>query len=181
MPRMRARCSVFIATSLDGFIARRDGAIDWLSIVERPGEDYGYARFMQSIDALVVGRKTYETALGFDAWPYAGKRSVVLTHGHPTPKHGEEIVSEPLDALVDRLSREGVKRIYVDGGSTIRQFLAANLVDDLTLSIVPILLGDGIPLFGGIARELRLAPVETRRFESGLVQLEYQLGPRSGS
>lgn len=172
---MRARCSVFIATSLDGFIARTDGRIDWLSIVERAGEDYGYARFMETIDTLVVGRRTWETALGFGAWPYAEKRVVVLTHGNPTPSHGEEIYAGALGALVDRLSNEGAKRIYVDGGDVIRQFLAAGLVDDVTLSIVPVLLGQGVPLFGATGRDVRMRLVETRGFESGLVQLAYQL------
>jgi dihydrofolate reductase len=76
---MRPRCSVFIATSLDGFIARRDGSIDWLSLVEAPGEDYGYARFFADVDALVLGRRTYDTVRGFPAWPYGGKRCVALS------------------------------------------------------------------------------------------------------
>ena len=82
-------CCAFIATSLDGFVARTDGAIDWLKIVEREGEDYGFAAFFASVDALLMGRNTYETALGFDAWPYAGKRCIVLTHRAATSKHGE--------------------------------------------------------------------------------------------
>lgn len=171
---MRTRCSVFIATSADGFIARTDGRLDWLSIVERAGEDYGYASFWATIDALVIGRKTYETALGFDAWPYAGKRCIVLTHGSPTPKHGEEVYAGPLPALLERLGAEGVKRVYVDGGSVIRQFLAEGLLDDLTISLVPILLGEGVPLFGKTGRDVRLELVKTRAFESGLVQLEYR-------
>jgi len=172
---MSARCSVFIATSLDGFIARPDGRTDWLSIVERPGEDYGYQRFFDSIDTLVFGRKTYETALGFPQWPYAGKRCVVMTHTKPTPKRGEEIYAGAPGPLVDRLTAEGAKRIYVDGGDVIRQFLAAGLLTDLTLSIVPILLGEGIPLFGRLEDDARLELVESRSFESGLVQLEYRI------
>ncbi len=172
---MRPRCSVFIALSLDGFIARGDGRIDWLSVVERAGEDYGYARFMDSVDAIVFGRKTYETALGFDAWPYAGKRCVVLTHQQRTARHGETFHAGALDALVDALGAAGVKRVYVDGGTVIRQFLAAGLVDDMTLSIVPILLGEGIPLFGATERETRLDLVASRGLDSGLVQLEYRV------
>jgi len=170
---MRPTCSVFIAVSLDGFIARKGGGIDWLSIVERPNEDYGYKRFFDSIDALVVGRKTYETAKGFEPWPYAGKRVVVLTHRELDAKHGEERHEGEPSALLDRLGREGVKRIYVDGGNVIRQFLAAGALTDVTLSVVPILLGEGEPLFGDLSREVRLKLKESRSFESGLVQLEY--------
>lgn len=174
---MRAACSVFIATSLDGFIARVDGGIDWLSMVERPGEDYGYKRFFEAIDTLVIGRKTYDTVLGFPEWPYAGKRCVVMTHAPRPSRHGEEHVDGDPAALVERLTREGARRIYVDGGTVIRAFLAAGLVTDVTLSIVPVLLGDGVPLFGGAPRESRVELVASRAFPSGLVQVEYRLGP----
>jgi len=172
---MRSRCSVYIATSLDGLIARPDGGLDWLSIVEKKGEDYGYARFMASIDALVIGRKTYETALGLGGWPYAAKRCIVLTHQSFCPKHGEELHSGSLEALVDKLGAEGVKRVYVDGGNVIRQFFAKGLVDDVTISIIPILLGAGVSLFGEMGREARLELVETRSFDTGLVQVEYRV------
>jgi dihydrofolate reductase len=176
---MRARCSVFIATSFDGFIARSDGGIDWLSIVEQPGEDYGYRRFFESIDTLVVGRKTYETALGFPEWPYAGKRCIVLTHASLAAKHGEEPFLGSPDSLVDKLTADGAKRIYVDGGAVIQQFLAAGLVTDMVVSIVPVLLGEGVPLFGKIGGDLRLDLVDSRSYESGLVQLEYRVRSRS--
>jgi dihydrofolate reductase len=171
---MRPRCSVYIATSLDGFIARPDGGIDWLSLVERPGEDYGYHRFFETVDALVVGKKTYEAALGFDAWPYAGKRCVVLTHGALSGEHGEEAYAGPLDALLASLGDAGVKRVYVDGGNVIQQFLGAGLVDDLTISVVPVLLGEGSRLFGPTGGDVRLELVGCRSFESGLAQLEYR-------
>jgi dihydrofolate reductase len=173
------QCSVFIATSLDGFIARLDGSIDWLSRVECPGEDYGYGRFHDSIDTVIVGRKTYQTALGFPAWPYGGKRCIVLTHQAPRSKHGEEFHDGPAPALVARLAAEQARRAYVDGGQVIRQFLAAGLITDLTLSIIPILLGEGVPLFGQTGPELPLTLVSSRAYDSGLVQLEYRL-PASG-
>lgn len=172
---MRPRCSVFIATTLDGFIARPDGGIDWLSVVERAGEDYGYKRFWASIDALVIGRNTYEMACGFSEWPYVGKRCIVMTHAELVAKHGEERFAGSPRELVDRLGAEGVTRIYVDGGSIIRQFLAAGLVSDLTISIVPVLLGEGLPLFGKTERDLPLELVESRSFPSGLVQVEYRV------
>jgi dihydrofolate reductase len=169
----RPRCSVFIATSIDGFIARPDGTFDFLSIVERPGEDYGFADFFATIDALVIGRNTYETALGFPEWPYAGKRCLVLTHRETPSLHGEQFFSGEPAALLDQLALSGAQRLYVDGGAVIRQFLTEGLIDDLTLSIVPFLLGKGIALFGAEVPERRLALQTCKAYESGLVQLGY--------
>ena len=169
----RPRCSVFIATSLDGFIARPDGTFDFLSLVEQPDEDYGFAEFFATVDALVIGRNTYETALGFPEWPYAGKRCIVLTHREPTSLHGEQFFAGAASGLVEQLALVGVQRVYVDGGADIRDFLAAGLIDDLTLSIVPVLLGKGIPLFGAEVPELRLQLESSRQYLSGLVQLHY--------
>jgi dihydrofolate reductase len=169
------RCSVFIAASLDGFIARVDGGIDWLSVVERPREDYGYRAFHDSFDVLIVGRRTYEMALSFDSWPYAGKRCIVLTHSAFEAKHGEEFYAGPPRALVARLSAENARRAYVDGGAVIQQFLADGLINDMTVSIIPVLLGEGIRLFGNTGRDVPLKLVANRAFQSGLVQLEYRL------
>jgi dihydrofolate reductase len=169
----RPQGSVYIAASLDGYIARPDGGLEWLSVVERPGEDYGYKAFFDSVDALVIGRRSYDAVLGLEKWPYEGKRCIVVTHAPPATKHGETFHAGPLPALVAQLGREGVRRIYVDGGALIRSFFAADLVDDVTLSIIPVLLGSGIPLFGGTERRLTL--VSSRSFPSGLVQLCYNV------
>lgn len=169
----RPRCSVFIATSLDGFIAREDGGLDFLSLVERAGEDYGYADFFATVDALLIGRKTYETALGFPEWPYAGKRCFVLSHKDTVSQHGEQFFSGEPEALLDQLALSGAQRLYVDGGAVIREFLRGDLLDDLTLSIVPVLLGKGISLFGPELKEEQLTLVSSKAFESGLVQLHY--------
>jgi dihydrofolate reductase len=169
----RPRCSVFIATSLDGYIARSDGTFDFLSIVERPDEDYGFAEFFASVDALVIGRNTYETALAFPEWPYAGKRCIVLTHRETPSVHGEQFFAGEPAALVDTLGLSGAQRLYVDGGAVIRQFLADGLIDDLTLSIVPMLLGQGVPLFGPEVPEQLLVLKTSKSYESGLVQLCY--------
>jgi dihydrofolate reductase len=173
-------CSVFIAVSLDGFIARSDGNVDWLSLVESPGEDYGYQRFFDSIDTLVVGRSTYDLALGFEPWPYHGKRCIVLSHRAAPPRHGEEFFAGEVNELAARLEGEGAKRVYVDGGAVIRQFLAAGLVSELTLSVIPVLLGEGIALFGGdaSARDSRLELLGAQSFPSGLVQLRYRVPAR---
>lgn len=175
MSAPRPRCSVFIAVSLDGFIARQDGSIDWLSRVEAPGEDYGYRAFMDSVDAVVLGRITYEHVLSFASWPFDGKRCVVLTHRPlAAPVHGEADFAGSPAALLDSL--DGARRVYVDGGAAIRAFLAAGLVDDLTLSVVPVLLGRGRPLFGPIPAERGLRLLATSTFGSGLVQLRYGTG-----
>ncbi len=174
------RCSVFIAATLDGFIARSDDRIDFLSIVERAGEDYGYGEFWKTIDALVVGRKTYDVARGFDTWPYTGKVCVVLTRDPSAlasdaklEEHGVRLYAGDLAELVVRLGQEGVRRIYVDGGGVIQQFLDEGLIDDMTISTLPILLGDGIRLFGKQKGDIHLEVTRSRAFPSGLVQTEY--------
>lgn len=167
---------MFLAASLDGFIARADGAIDWLAIVERAGEDYGIKSFYDSVDTIVMGRKTYDTGIGFDAWPYAGMRCVVVSSDTARlSRHGEEFVSGDLAAVFDRLGAEGAKRVYVDGGTVVAQALKAGLIDDVTVSIIPILLGEGTPLAPRIGGDVRLQLVEHRAFESGLVQLRYRV------
>lgn len=169
----RPRCAVFIATSLDGFIALPDGSVKWLDAVRLDGEDYGFDAFFASVDTLLMGRLTWETVVGLGEWPYAGKRVVVLTHRPAAAAHGEVFRAGEPAALVAGLQAEGARRIYVDGGQVISQFLRAGLVDELTISIVPTLLGHGIPLFQGETprRALRLA--SSHVYPSGLVQLRY--------
>lgn len=179
---MSARASVFIATSLDGFIARPDGSIDWLNkanAVVPSGEDCGYNEFIKSVDVLVMGRNTFGTVLAFDAWPYGDKRVVVLS-SRPLdiPAALSSTVSassEPPDMLVERLSAEGARRLYVDGGITIQRFLAAGFIDDITITLIPVLLGRGRPLFGPIANDITLAHVATKTFEFGFVQVQYRV------
>lgn len=171
------KCSVYIAQSLEGFIARADGGIDWLRSVERPGEDYGYAHFFESVDTLIIGRATYETALGFDGWPYAGKHVVVMTRRSFTARHGEHFFAGDPATLVRELASTGRQHAYVDGGDVIRQFLAAGLVRSLTLSVLPLLLGEGLRLFGATGRDVPLALVRSASFPSGLVQTEYVVEP----
>ncbi len=168
------QCSVFIATTLDGFIARPDGAIDWLSLVQREGEDYGYHAFHDTIDTVVVGRSTYELALGFESWPYTGKRCVVLTSSPREPRHGEEFYSGSVRDLHARLASVGAERVYVDGGAVIQQFIHERLLTDLTISVVPVLLGEGIRLFDATGGDVPLELVTAEHFPSGLVQLHYR-------
>jgi dihydrofolate reductase len=173
----RPRCSAFLAASLDGFIARPDGALDWLKPFDASGEDYGLDAFLGSVDAIAVGRGTYDVVLGFAEWPYAGKRVVVLTHRPPAPRHGETFASGTPGEIVASLGAAGVRRAYVDGGATVSAFLRAGLLDDVTVSVIPIVLGDGIRLFQPPLPERRLVLKDVRAFPSGLVQLRYGAAP----
>jgi dihydrofolate reductase len=169
----RPRCSVFIAASLDGFIARRDGGLDWLGVAETPGEDYGFAPFLAGVDGLLLGRATWEVVRGLDPWPYAGKRVAVLAHGRREARHGETFHAGDPAAVLDALGAEGLRHVYADGGSVVSQLLAAGRVDGLTVSILPVLLGDGIPLFQGPLPERALVLESARPFPTGVVQLRY--------
>ncbi|MGC2288736.1 MAG: dihydrofolate reductase family protein [Thermoplasmata archaeon] len=173
------KASVFIATSVDGFIARKDGGIDWLPV--DGGEPHGYDEFMATVDAVVIGRKTFETVMGFDTWPYEKKPVVVLSTSLHDVKVPEGAVCEVMTGspseIVARLTERRVRHIYVDGGVTIRRFLEAGLIQSLTITRVPILLGVGIPLFGTIPRDTRLEHVATRSYPSGLVKSEYNVLP----
>src|SRR5450759_4807590 len=167
--------SVFIGTSVDGFIARPNGDLDFLPA--GGGEPHGYNEFMASVDALVIGRKTFETVLGFAAWPYGNKRVVVLSSGPVdlSAVHGgvvEQMAGTPAE-IVSKLAASGAHHLYVDGGITIQRFLRAGLVQRLIITRVPVLIGDGIPLFGTLPRDLRLNHVATQHYPSGLVKSEY--------
>ena len=174
------KASVFIGTSLDGFIAREDGGLDWLP--EDGGEEHGYEAFMATVDALVIGRNTYETVLAFDAWPYGEKPVYVLsTRPLKPPPSGarmEQLSGDPQD-IVRQLEERGVDHIYVDGGITIQGFLRAGLIQRLIITRIPVLLGEGIPLFGPLPHDVRLEHVATRQYRTGLVQSEYQVLPSS--
>ena len=176
---MTIRFSVFIAASLDGFIARKDGSLDWLpgSDGAQEGEDFGYAEFFDSVDTLVVGRNTYEHVSNFPDWPYRGKRVIVLSsryaHAPERIASNAEGSSAPPAELACMLESAGAKHVYVDGGKTIQAFLRAGLIDDMVITRVPILLGEGIPLFGILDREVRLRHEKTSTFATGLVQSCY--------
>jgi dihydrofolate reductase len=142
------------------------------------GEEHGYEAFIASVDALVIGRKTYETVLGFDSWPYGDKPVFVLsTRTLPPPPLGalvEHLSGDPVD-IVAQLTARGVQHAYVDGGITIQRFLRAGLIQRLIITRVPVLLGEGIPLFGPLESDVTLEHVETRQYASGLVQSEYMV------
>lgn len=165
--------SVFIGTSLDGFIARPDGAFDFLS--PSGDEPHGYEEFMATVDALIIGRHTYETVLAFEAWPYA-KPVFVLSSRPLAPAPAGAVVElmtgEPA-AIVAALETRGIRHAYVDGGITIQRFLRAGLIQRLIITRVPVLIGAGIPLFGALPRDILLTHVATRHYAAGMVQSEY--------
>jgi dihydrofolate reductase len=169
------KASVFIATSLDGFIAREDGALDWLPA--DGGEPHGYDEFIATVDAIVIGRKTFETVVGFDAWPYGKKQVVVLstTLSALTVPDGAvcEVMAGSPQEIMTRLSRRGLQHLYIDGGVTIQGFLEAGLIQRVIITRIPVLLGSGIPLFGPLSRDIRFQHVATRSYPSGMVQSEY--------
>jgi dihydrofolate reductase len=170
------RATVFVGTSVDGFIARVNGALDFLP--PGGGEPHGYNEFMATVDALVIGRATYETVLGFGGWVYGSKPTFVLSTRALAPAPPEAIVEhlsgEPA-AIIATLTARGIEHIYVDGGVTVQRFLRAGMIQRLIITRVPVLIGSGIPLFGALPRDIALTHVATRQFKSGLVQSEYEI------
>lgn len=168
------KASVFVGTSLDGFIARSNGGLDFLP--PGGGEPHGYDEFMTTVDAMVIGRKTFETVLGFNTWPY-GRKPVVVLSNRPLapvpPGASVERMSGAPAEIVSQLAARGIRHIYVDGGITIQRFLQAGLIERLIITRVPVLIGTGIPLFGALERDIVLRHVGTRQYASGLVQSEY--------
>ena len=170
------KASVFVGTSLDGFIARGNGELDFLP--PDGGEPHGYDEFMATVDALVIGRKTFEAVLAFDAWPY-GKKPVFVLSTNPLPSVPtgaavEQMSGAPAE-IVSQLAARGVRHIYVDGGITIQRFLQAGLIQRLIITRVPVLIGAGIPLFGALQGDIVLEHIETRQYASGLVRSEYEV------
>ena len=169
--------SVFVGASVDGFIARPNGALDFLP--EGGGEPHGYNEFIASVDAIVIGRKTFETVLAFPAWPYGAKRVVVLSN-RPLDFSAisggvVEQMAGPPAAIVSQLAATGAHHLYIDGGITIQRFLRAGLIQRLVITRVPVLIGDGVPLFGTLPGDIKLRHVATRHYASGLVQSEYRI------
>ena len=172
---MNRKVILYIAATLDGYIATQDEDLKFLESVEREGEDYGYGKFIKSVDAVIVGRKTYDKVLsmGFD-FPHADKESYIITRT-PRPDIGNiRFYTGEVKELVLKLKSEPGNNIFVDGGSEIVHLLMSeNLIDEYIISIIPVLLGDGIRLFrdGRPQEDLRL--ISSTAFESGLVQLHY--------
>jgi dihydrofolate reductase len=168
------KASVFVGTSLDGFMARTNGALDFLP--PGGGEPHGYNEFIATVDALVIGRNTFDTVLAFDPWPY-GKKPVFVLSTRTLPPAPPGAVVEHLSGappeIVSLLATRGIQHIYVDGGITIQRFLQAGLIQRLIVTRVPVLIGTGIPLFGPLQSDIILKHIRTQQYTSGLVQSEY--------
>lgn len=179
---MNVKCSVYIATSVDAFIAKKDGDIEWLNRPEYSTSEMkglSYDEFITSVDALVMGRNTFEKALTFGDWPYNGIPVVVLTSREliipPHLKGKVTAMGGDPKALVANLAEEGKQHLYIDGGKTIQRFLQAGLINEITITKIPILLGDGIPLFGPMESELPLRLIEATSSANGFVQVRYEV------
>lgn len=169
--------SVFVGASVDGFIARLDGTLDFLDA--GGSEPHGYDEFIATVDVLVMGRNTFDTVVGFGVWPYGDRRVVVLSHRPvdvtPVVALGgrvEQMQGSP-ESIAAALRASGARHVYLDGGLTLQAFLRAGLVQRLIVSRVPVLIGRGIPLFGEVLQDIPLRHVATRSFAGGLVQTEY--------
>jgi dihydrofolate reductase len=177
---MLPKISVFIATSLDGFIARKNDSLDWLDQANAsapPGEDCGYRAFMASVDVLVMGKYTFEKVLTFGEWPYGDQQVIVMSSKKlDLPVHLTKTVSTSSESprdLAQRLATQGAKHLYVDGGVTIQRFLQAGLIDEMTITFVPVILGEGKSLFGPIGRDIALTHLNTHAYDFGYVQMKY--------
>jgi dihydrofolate reductase len=177
------KVTAYFAASLDGYIAKADGSIDWLdsaSAAVPAGEDCGFQAFMNTVDTLVMGRKTFEQILSFGEWAYGATPVVVLSRKPlETPATVPDSVShssESIDELCDRLEGEGVEHIYVDGGATTQSFLAAGRLNEIIVTVIPVLLGGGISPFGRLETEVKLSLLGVEEFDFGFVQMRYAVG-----
>lgn len=179
---MAIKCSVFIAASIDGFIARLDGDIEWLHRPEYESAELRgvtYEQFMATVDALVMGRKTLDKVLSFPEWPYADKPVIALSN-RPVdiPAHLQgniEVLAGDVTVITEQLAARGLQHLYIDGGQTIQAFLDAGLIDELIITRIPVVLGQGIALFSQAGRERHLRHIATRASDNGFVQSQYQV------
>lgn len=178
---MTIKCSVFIAISLDGYIAREDGGIDWLMKANElapEGEDGGYCAFISSVDTIIIGRHSYDMVKTFNPWPYTLPVIVLSSRPIDIPDSLKGTVSTSSETpmeLKKRLSAQGCKHLYIDGGVTIQRFLRAGCIDELVITVVPILLGAGRRLFGELEKDAHLQLVKSHQLGGGFVQMHYKL------
>ncbi|HEX3167874.1 MAG TPA: dihydrofolate reductase family protein [Chitinophagaceae bacterium] len=171
------KTTVYVGTSLDGFIARKDGDIDWLVKYQNKEVHDSYNEFINRIDAMVIGRGTFEKVLSFPEWPYEKKVFVLSTSLKQIPGTLNEkatlVAMKPAE-LLNYLSDKGFSNIYIDGGKVIQSFLREDLVDELIITKVPELIGTGIPLFGYLDNDLRFEHIKTNIYSDGLVKSQYK-------
>lgn len=169
---------VFIATSLDGYIADKNGGIEWLHAIPNPDNiEMGYNEFTSQIDAILMGRNTFETVCGFDIdWPYQKPVFVLSNSIKSIPeayKNNVELVSGPLQEILGSIHKKGLANLYIDGGKTIQSFLKEDLIDEMTITIIPFLLGSGIPLFSELPKTLDFECVDSKIYLEKIVQNKF--------
>lgn len=182
-PDTSLRAAVFLGLSVDGRIARPDGDLEWLISRGAAAGDAGFTPFINSVDAVLMGRRTYEVIASEEQWPYLDRPVHVISTSLATDEDDRITVHRSAEEAVDALGRNGHRRVYVDGGQTVRWFLASGLVDELTLSHVPVLIGDGPTLFGPLGGDVPLEHVHTEVLDGGMVQTTYRVlgGPKPPS
>jgi dihydrofolate reductase len=174
-----SKIHLFIATSLDGFIARENGSLDWLVNIPNPSQtDHGYNEMIENTDVIVMGRKTYDEVLGFGIdWPYENCKTFVVTGKQDfIPSTGNTFILNNIDlGVVDFLKNQSSKNIWLaGGGSLVTQFLNLDAIDEMTISVVSLVLGKGIRLFAGEPAETQFETVKTELFDTGIINLVYK-------
>ncbi len=175
---MKKRNSVYIATSLDGYIADKNGGIDWLYSVPNPNKsDLGFNKFNEQIDAMVMGRNTFETVCGFDFdWPYKIPVFVLSNSLKEVPKDYQDkayLVKGSMQEVTEQINKKGYSSLYIDGGATVQSFLKEDLIDDLIITTIPVILGEGIPLFTVLNQKLDFELITSEVYINQLVQSHY--------
>ncbi|MBD2388246.1 dihydrofolate reductase family protein [Cylindrospermum sp. FACHB-282] len=170
------KVTLYIAASLDGYIAKTDGGIDWLSTLDIEGEDYGYTSFYESVDAVILGSKTYEIGLSFNEWPYPDKKSFVFTRRNfKSDRKDIEFISDTVQQALAKIEAQGFENIWlVGGGELINSFLQHSLIDEYIISTIPIILGNGIRLFPPPSPEEELELINSKQYPTGLLQAHYR-------
>jgi len=176
---MSNKNSIFIATSLDGYISNKNGGLDWLQSIPNPeNDDMGFVEFTNRIDALVMGRTTFETVIGFDVpWPYNKPVFVLSNKLKEIPKSHKDkayLIKGTLTEILKQIHTKGHERLYIDGGTTIRNFLKEDLIDEMVLTKIPILLGGGSSLFAELPNELKFELIGTKTFLNQITQNHYK-------
>jgi dihydrofolate reductase len=169
---------VYISQSLDGYIADENGGIEWLNDIPNPeNSDFGYVEFMNNIDAIIMGRNTFETVQSFGIWPYSKPVYVISTSLHNLPKQYSDkakIMNLKPKKIIEKLENDGLKNLYIDGGTLIQSFLSEDLIDELIITTIPVLLGGGIPLFGKLKKSLKFRFLKSEVLNNYLVKSYYK-------
>lgn len=176
---MKNRNLVFIATSLDGYISDKNGGLDWLNSIPNPEKlDMGYNQFVEKIDAIVMGRKTLETVCSFDCdWPYTKPVFVISNSLKSLPekcKGKAEVVNGSLSKIIKQINKKGHYQLYIDGGTTVQNFLKEDLIDEICITTIPIMLGGGTPLFKDLPKELDFEFVKSELYLDQVLQNTYR-------